>query len=223
MLFFKRQLPLAVTFVVGILLIAQFYVPHRISDDLYSRVQTWIEIVSGFALMMGAAVLLQMHGSKMLRRQAGWGYSAVLVVSLVGTVVAGLVAGGSEVDTLFGWNYTFLLSPLQGTMFALLAFYIASAAFRAFRARTFAAGLLLATAILIMFASVPLGDYLWTSLMDRLFPTWSIWGTDDIRDWLLNVANVAGKRAILFGVSLGVIATSLRVIFGIDRTYLGGE
>lgn len=223
MLFLKRQLPLVVAFVTGMMLIGQYYVPHRKSEEFYTNIQTWIEIVAAFALFMGGIVLLQLHLQKMMRRQAGWGYSAVLVVSFLGTIGAGVLAGGSETKTGFGWSYEFLLTPLQGTMFALLAFFIASAAFRAFRAKTFAAGLLLSTAIVIMFASVPLGDYIWTTLTDWLLPTWAPWSTDTIRDWLLNVANVAGKRAILFGVSLGVIATSLRVIFGIERAYLGGD
>ena len=38
---------------------------------------------------------------------------------------------------------------------------------------------------------------------------------------ILGVANTAGQRAIMIGIALGIAATSLRVILGVDRSYLG--
>jgi len=41
-----------------------------------------------------------------------------------------------------------------------------------------------------------------------------------IADWIMNIPQLAAKRGILIGVALGGIAMSLRIIVGIERTYL---
>jgi hypothetical protein len=111
--------------------------------------------------------------------------------------------------------YNQVYSSMQGTMFALLAFFIASAAFRAFRVRTLEAGLLAAAALIVMLGRVPIGDQMtaWLPAPLRL---------GAVQDWIMNVPQNAAKRAILMGAALGVMATGLRVILGIERSYLGG-
>jgi hypothetical protein len=111
---------------------------------------------------------------------------------------------------VYTWLYDHLFSPCNATMFALLAFFIASAAFRAFRARNVEAALLLGSAILIMLGRVPLG---------RAISGWLPW----ISDWIIDIPNNAGRRAIMMGAALGAIATSLRVILGLERSHLGRD
>lgn len=122
------------------------------------------------------------------------------------------VHGGRSVAS---WMFDYLKSPMESTMFSLLAFFIASAAFRAFRARTLDAAIMLGAAIIVMFGRISFGDMVsaWFSDKWLFFPK--------VTTWLMNVPTVAAKRAIFLGIALSVIATSVRIIFGIERSYLG--
>jgi hypothetical protein len=37
----------------------------------------------------------------------------------------------------------------------------------------------------------------------------------------MNVPNLAAQRAIIIGIGLGIVATALKVILGIERGYMG--
>jgi hypothetical protein len=134
------------------------------------------------------------------------------------TVAAGQVATARPALTMqwgtegrvFYWLYDHVFAPANATMFALLAFFIASAAFRAFRARNVEAALLLGAAILVMIGRVPIGRWI-----SPLFP--------ELADWIRDIPNNAGRRAIMAGAALGAIATGLRVILGIERSHLGRD
>lgn len=135
-------------------------------------------------------------------------------------------SGGYEAPgSPFQWIYEFVFQPLTATMFSLLAFYVASAAFRAFRAKNVEATLLLATAFIVligrtpiagwMFAWVPESQQAWLNRLDILRP-------DQLTVYVMSVINTAGNRAIMIGIALGVAATSLKILLGVDRSYLGG-
>lgn len=213
MILLRRQLPLLITLITGLTMAAQYYVPHPASEALLTTVTKWLQIIGGFALILGVSSLFHVHAVKIRRKEAGWGYSFVLYAGMLGTIAVGLWNNGKEtIDgamTAFGWAYSYMMVPLQGTMFAILAFFIASAAYRSFRARSREAAVLLVAAVIVMMGRVPLGEY--------MVPL-----SGDISQWILNVLNASVRRAILIGVSLGTVALSLKIIFGVERSYLGG-
>ena len=219
MTFFRRQLPLIITFVAGVVFALQYYVPHPTSEKLLTEGSLWIQIIGLFALVLGVTSLFHIHAVKIKRHEPGWGYSFVLYIGIVVTVAVGLfdpwsgewVKGKESVNgamTVFGWIYTYAMVPLQGSMFAILAFFIASAAYRSFRARSKEAAVLLIAAVIVMMGRVPLGEY--------ILPV-----TGEITSWILNVLNASVRRAILIGISLGAVALSIKIIFGLERAYLG--
>lgn len=213
----KRELPLLMTAVIGLFMILSFFVPHHLVSVPADFLQQCAVIMVAFGFALGGANALRVNLESIARRQPDWPYKLVLVVSLLVTVAIGLHDGRHWQDetTRSMYLYNNVYSPMQGTMFALLAFYIASAAFRAFRIRTFEAGLLAVAAVIVMLGRVPIGDWL-TSALPEPFRL------GVIQEWIMNVPQNAAKRAILMGAAMGVMATGLRVILGIERSYLGG-
>lgn len=118
----------------------------------------------------------------------------------------------------FNWIYRYIFQPLTATMFALLAFYVASAAFRAFRAKNIEAILLLGTAFIILLGRTFAGVLLTSWLPDAL----SGLRIENLTIEIMSVFATAGNRAIMIGIALGLAATSLRVLLGVDRSHLGG-
>ncbi len=205
----RRQIPLAITFIGGVVMIIQYFIPHQISQEIYRGVLDWQMIVGGFVLVLGIGSLVTHHTEKVKRQKEGWGYSLVALLGLVMMAIAGLFFGGMASDKPFMQIFIYAQNPIQATMFSLLAFFIASAAYRAFRARSFIATLLLLAAIIVMIGRVPIGAKIWSPI--RV-----------ISNWLLDYPNMVAKRAIGLGVGLGMLSTALKIILGIERSYLGG-
>jgi len=202
-----RILPVIVASAVGLFALVQFFVPHHWLAVVFRELNRWDVFVYAGALVVGTISLIRHHVAKVRARSPSWPYSVVTLVSLAATAGIGLVTG-MERGTLFNDIFAHVLVPLEATMFSLLAFFIASAAFRAFRLRGVETTVLLVTAVVVMLGRVPLGH----ALGDVL---------PGLAEWLLDYPNTAAKRAIMIGVGLGIAATALKVLLGIERAYLG--
>jgi hypothetical protein len=215
----RLQVPLVITFLAGLFMGIQFFVPHEVGVTVYSELLNWGRIVAAFALVLGIQSLLRTHIEKIRRQRRDWPYSVAAIVSFLLMVVVG-IGFGHERGTGFDWIFRHVQVPLDATMFSLLAFFIASAAFRTFRARSTEATLLLVAAIIVMLGRVP-GSLL-VMFGESGVGMWLHAVMPDVSEWIMNFPTVAAKRGIIFGVALGSIATALRIILGIERSHLGG-
>jgi hypothetical protein len=208
----RTTLPLVITFIVGMIMLGEAFIPHWRYRVISENMFEWGLILAAAAFLLGLINLVQVNLPKVLQRETDWGYKAVMLVALVATLIVGFAGGADRLNNgeAYKWVFDFVFIPLNATMFALLAFYIASAAFRAFRARNIEATVLLVAAIVVMIGRVPIGE----ALSERL-PT--------LVNWLMEVPNTAARRAIFVGAALGAIATGIRIILGIERSHLGGE
>ncbi len=205
----KREIPLLIVMVTGILMFFQYFIPSNLSERTFTFLNDWVMVIGILSLPLGIWSLVKANIQKLSIKDE-WFYSAVLLAGFFVMVISGLKPNwrtGS--DMLHVTLFNNILIPIQSTIFSLLAFFVASAAYRAFRARSVLATILLVTALIIMFRLIPLGPI------------------SDVNNWLvekiLTVPNMAAKRAIAMGIALGATATAIKIIMGIERTYMGRD
>jgi uncharacterized membrane protein len=206
----KKKLPLTIVIVLGFLFVGYTFIPHRIfQESFYNWYMDWGKAMAPFGVVLGIMSVTRTHYYKIKYKAPNWFYSIFALLGMYLTATAGFIWGTQE-GTPYMWIFRNIQMPMGATTFALLAFYIASAAYKAFRARSAEATVLLLAAIIMMLGQVPVGV--------------AIFGENlaNVTQWILDVPNLAAKRGIMLGVGLGMVATSLRILLGIERTYLGG-
>ena len=323
----KRYIPIAIVAIFGTLTLSAWFIDNETIETFANDDATqFFDIIAAFAVFLGALNLLKLQFIKFIKKQKGWQYSAISIISFFFAFIIGFfIRGAYFVDdkvfftqeaalesliivdineakqeesykvqensfkdlsdakdfaikqnlitpvdwgahvqkngSLFQWMFKYIFSPLSATMFALLAFFVASASFRAFRARNFEASLLLLAGIIIMIGRVPAGGLIssWMVMYLIVLVTglyihylkkknnvtiiftlagfilvtiagmitgWpidkpSIFYLPLLQEWIYLVPNAAGSTAILMGIGLGIVVTSLRYIFGLEKSYLG--
>ena len=173
----KRQLPIVIVVVVGFLTLGGHFINNApLKNFIDNDATQWYDIIAGFAVFLGSLNLLKLHLTRVFRKTKNWQYSIFSVAGFLLMIIFGFVYHGSEVewgkhldakDSYFYWMYWYIYQPLSTTMFALLAFFVASASYRAFRIRNYEATLLLISGIILMLGRVPIGS---------LIPWWAIVG-----------------------------------------------
>ncbi len=217
----RTTVPVIIAFLAGFLMIVSFF--FRPEESALGRIEpeilSWVTIVGGFTLLLGVVSILRVNYRAVRRRSKDWKYKLATLISLFVIAIPGILPQswssnfGTGPGTLYDWLFNYIDAPMMSTMFAMLAFYIASAAFRAFRARSAEATLLLLTAIIVMLWRVPMGELLLQNIHPDL--------PQLINTYIMGGANLAVQRGIIIGAALGAAAMSLRIMLGIERTYMG--
>ncbi|MBT4504634.1 MAG: hypothetical protein HOC74_43310 [Gemmatimonadetes bacterium] len=228
----KRTVPFLIASIAGFVLIFAYFIPY--AEGWGESVSIWFDVLAAIAFILGGGNLLKVHIKKISKQEAGWAYSGITVAAFAITLFVGLTKLGAhpnaqfpdashwtgqyrEVGTSFWWIYQYAFVPLTATIFSLLAFYVASAAFRAFRARNTEAILLLGTAVIILLGRTFAGVYLTGWLPDEVAGL----RIENLTVDIMRVFNTAGNRAIMIGIALGTASVSLKILLGVDRSYLG--
>jgi len=200
----KRALPVAAAVVCGFAILFDFFVPNEQVDALGAILIEGTLILAAFGLLLGLLNLLGTHAKRTVDRDDRRLPSLVLIVAMLGTLAIGVASPGSAG---MQWVFDYVYYPLQSTMAALLAFFITSALYRAFRVKSAEAAVLLIATLLLLFLQLP--------FVGSLSPYLAA-----VRSWFLAIPVTAGMRGIVLGIALGTIATSMRLLLAVDQPYV---
>jgi len=200
----KRVVLSVIAIASGLLVLLDFFVESPAVDALGAFLIEGAVVLGGFALLLGVINLVTVHFARAKNREKGWGLSIVLLITVLVMLLLGIAGPASAPVT---WAYDYVLSPLHKTLFALLAFFVATAAYRAYRIKSWESLLMVGAGVIVLLAQVPVGEMIWGEL-----PL--------VKDWLMAVPVLAGARGILIGVALGSVIAGLRLLLVMDRPYL---
>ena len=230
----KRTLPLIIVFIIGMIVICSEFIPHRPFSKINETLESWFMIISAFAMLLGQISLVQVNSSKIKHRDENWQYNLAGMISFflmlfVGFMwgmenAPGLAGHGEGIKAFLGmkpFDYLFehVYINLSATMFSLLAFFIASAAYRAFIIRSFESNLLMITAVIVVLGRSSFG----AMITHRLPESLQFLHLPKLTDFIMEFPNSAAQRAIMISAALGIIGSSLRIILGIERSYMGSD
>ena len=203
----RRTFPLLITGVMGLMMVGGGFFADKEMKSLENLLLDWSVIISAFAICLGGANLVAIHGKEIRKRTPGkWYYSATLLFVLLLYVVLGLMyttSGG-----LYQWLFGAINFPLSQMTFTLLAFYGFSSAVRAFQARNWEATIFVLCALFVVIGNIPS-----TSLLS---PELAGIGT-----WITDVPSKGALRGLLVTAAVGGIYMAFRTIMGRETGYLG--
>jgi hypothetical protein len=195
----------------GVIVLLGFFIPGIEMLDTFRLILTdWAVIIAGMAVLVGIFNLALVHMEKVRTRQKGGAYSALLVVSLLGTALYGSILGLN--NTVMDFAFDAVIIPVEASLLAILAVTLVYASIRLLRRRTDVMSVIfLVTVVLFLLAVMPsplaLNPY--------------VMAAQDGILWVTGIISSGGARGLLIGVALGTLLTGLRVLFGIDRPYGG--
>lgn len=211
----RIEIPIIITAICTLIQVIPYYLDIKVLDNTANTLQAWVLLIVAMATFIGVISIGMVHGKRVQRQSEGWYFSGILLLVMVVMALTGLPLEGMGLGTknpIYDFLFTNVQTPLGGTMYSILAFFIASAAYRAFRARNVEASIVLIAGLFMVMSNAPI----FTS---------AFFGFKGIGNWIFDVPNASTMRAVTMGAALGAIALAVRTLMGIERGYLrgGGE
>ena len=207
----KSPVSTAVAIGVGIIVLAGYFIPSFINIR-FILLRAGLVRAAG-ALLVGIINLITVHIKKLGADSENSGYSLILVIALLATLIIGIIdmvqtyLVGKPNFQMTNWIFTNIQLPIETSLLAVTAVSLTYAAASILRKRMDLFSIVFFFVVLL----VLLGSF---SIPPATLPFLHV-----IRDWIMRVPALGGARGLLLGIALGTITTGIRVLMGTDRPY----
>lgn len=200
-------------------------------QDAQPSIGNFSNILTAFLLGLGIFSVLRIHARKVAKSEKDWQFSMVLLGFMTLMVIFGYwdwanrkspTGGMLDVQSNWAWqNYTRdflfdgLFQQMNAAMFSIIAFFILSAAYRAFRIRSIEATILLAAALIMMLSLMGSVASFWDGAAGNVSQNLTL---SEISKWLRDNVQNSSLRGIDFGIGIGALAMGLRLWLSLEKT-----
>jgi hypothetical protein len=209
----KAPISTAVAIGVGIIVLVGYFIPSMDSIR-FILLRTGL-VLAAVALLVGIINLATVHIKKIGKESENSGYSLILLISLLITLIVGIIdmvqtyLVGRPNFQITNWVFTNIQLPIETSLLAVTTISLTYAAAGILRKRMNMFSISFFFVVLL----VLLGSF---SIPPATIPFLQV-----VRDWILRVPALGGARGLLLGIALGTITTGIRILLGTDRPYGG--
>jgi hypothetical protein len=205
--FVRRELPLVIIFLCGILVMIPFFWPQPTLDGMKAELGNWAVIIRNVTVFLGL-IYMSFSQWRSLQRDksvSGYIYFVSPYLALVVFIGTALAFPGYINSAQYQWLYQNIYRAQVSMYVSLPLFYCYSAAYRAFTVRSIEAFALMLGGMLYTLRQIPLFTYIFPALLP-------------IGEWIMLVPNVGGGRGAVIAVGLASIVVGLRTLAGREVT-----
>jgi len=203
---------LVIAWAIVFIILFSYYCPGTSFDIAYSILVRWSIIMGSVVIAVGLINITINSVREVKKRAPGRWHLAIWQLLLIAiTLISGFAQGkGSPTTpgTIINWLFSNFYRYGDLAIFALMGFWMLTAAFRAFRARNLETFLFVFGAFFTLLRNAPIGGLIW-----RGFPV--------IGQWLLSVPYIAVQRALLIGIGVGILTYAARYFIGKEKAAFG--
>lgn len=207
---FKQTIPQLICSVAAVTLILGGYLKVPALKTAGNQLTAWITLITPFAMIMGAIMVTRTKIVSIIkgRDTVGRFLDVWQLAIMVFIISLGMVGGITHPQ--YVWVFDKIVKVLSGATTGLIVLLTLSSAWRVLKVKNWESSLFIAGLFLTMLALVPLGEVIWS-------------GYPKIAAFVQDVLSMATMRALAISMVVGMVATGLRTILGIEKGHLGRD